>query len=186
MHVSCRRPSGLATLQTLGTIPNVLIMLFGGLAADRFRPHRVVFVSMLMHTVIAGLIAPLALLGLLAYWHLVVFTLLGGVAGGLFNGSFFAVLPDLLPAGQLRSANALSSMTESISCFLIPPLADLTLSAAGTPPALALGAAMAFVTGAIIGSIRLAPREAAGGAGPEPEPCGVVGVGARSSCWAAC
>ncbi|HEU5318910.1 MAG TPA: MFS transporter [Chloroflexota bacterium] len=173
------RPSGLSTLQTIGTIPNVLIMLFGGLAADRFRPHRVVLASLMVTTTVAAAMASLSFFGLLAYWHLVVFTLVGGLAGGLANGAFFAVLPDLLPGDRLRSANALGSTTESLSRFLIPPLAGLILTAAGLPPTLALGAVTVFAAAAILGSIRVPPRPPANSAHTDPQstspsPAGVL------------
>ena len=168
------RPSGLATLQTLGAIPNVAVMLFGGLAADRFRPHRVLLVAMLAHAGIASAIAVLAQLGVLEYWQLIVFSLAGGIAGGLFNGSYFSVLPDLLPGDQLRGGNALTSMTESLARFLIPPLAGLTLAAAGAPSALALGATSAFLAAALLGRMRAPLRQPSGGGATPSETSGVL------------
>src|SRR5688572_10087404 len=81
------RPSGIGILQTLGTITNVIMMLFGGLAADRFRPHRVLVVALLANAAIAATMALLAALDYLQYWQLVLASLIGGVAGGLFNGA---------------------------------------------------------------------------------------------------
>ena len=178
LDLTCR-PSGLANLQALGTTLNVLIMLFGGVAADRFRPHRVLVAAMLIHAAAAAVMGILAFFGSLVYWQLIVVTLVSGMAGGLFNGSFFAVIPDLLPGDRLRTANALISVTENLSRFVIPPLAGLTVAAAGAPPALALSAASAFLAGAALAQIRLAPREPAAGDAGAAEQKDTAGILAR-------
>ena len=164
------RPSGIGTLQTIGVTTNVLLMLFGGLASDRFRPHRVLLVAMLVHGAIAAVMAVLSQLGQLTYAALIPITLAGGFAGGIFSGSFYAVLPDLLASERLRRANALISVTENLGRFLVPPAAGLTLAAAGAPPALALGGAAAFCASAILGQIRVPLRDSSAGERTDENP----------------
>jgi MFS family permease len=165
------RPSGLSTLQSIGAIVNVLVLLFGGLASDRFRPHRVLLVAMLAHAAVTVPMVALSWSGSLVYWQLTLVVIVGGVAGGLFGGSFFAVMPDLLPADRIRTANALGTMTENLGRFVFPPLAGLTLAAVGVPPALAVGSATALLAAVFLGRIRATAHESTGAgdpiAGPE-------------------
>ncbi|HEY3187667.1 MAG TPA: MFS transporter, partial [Solirubrobacteraceae bacterium] len=159
------RPSGLATLQTIGATPNVLIMLFGGLAADRFRPHTVFLAATLIQAVAAAWVV-VAALGQLAYWHLIVFVVVGGVAGGLTSGSIFSVVPDLLPAERLRGANALSTATENLCRFLVPPVVGLAVAVAGAPTAFAVAACIAVAVALPLGLIRAPTRGPTGSEGP--------------------
>src|SRR5688500_756 len=54
------RPSGLANVLSLSAIPVTLLMLVGGLAADRFRPHTVVMWAVFARAVTAAALALLA------------------------------------------------------------------------------------------------------------------------------
>jgi MFS family permease len=155
------RPSGLANLQTVGAFANVLMVLFGGLASDRFRPHRVVLAAIALQTGITAALALAGLLGQLASWHLIAVSVVSGAAGGLTAGSMFSVVPDLLPAERVRSANALSSITENLSRFTMPPLAGLAVAAAGAPPALAVATAISAAAVVLLGFVRPTPRLAA-------------------------
>ena len=156
-----QRPSGLANLQTVGGMANLLVILFAGLAADRSRPHLVVLAAVLIQTVNTAWLSAAGLVGELAYWHLIVFSVVGGVAGGLLNGSLMAVVPDLLQAERVRGANALSSITENLSRFIVPPLAGLAVAAVGAPPALALAAGIGTAAAVLLGLIGAPARSGA-------------------------
>ena len=65
-------------------------------------------------------------------------------------------------------------MTENLARFLVPPLAGLTLAAAGAPPTLALGAGAAFLSAAVLGRIRVPPHETSAERAPPSGPAGVL------------
>ena len=159
-----QRPSGLANVLTLSAVPVTLLMLVGGLAADRYRPHVVVMGALFVSAANVGALALMSALGGLAYWHLLVYAVAGGIANGFFSAAYFAVLPSLLPADRVRSANGLTQVTESLARFVAPPLAGLLVAAAGAPPALAAAAALALGAALLLSAIRAerpVPPEAA-------------------------
>ena len=156
-----QRPSGLANVLTLNAVPVTLLMLVGGLAADRFRPHVVVMGAVFVSASAVGVLAALTALGNLAYWHLLVYAVVTGTAGGFFNGAYFAVLPSLLPADRVRSANGLTQVTENRARFVVPPLAGLLVAAASAPPALAIASTLGVGAALLLSAIReVAPDSA--------------------------
>jgi MFS family permease len=140
----------------LQAIPRTLLMLVGGLAVDRFRPRAIMVASNLL---MAGAVVALALpgtSGTVQLAHLYFFALLFGVAQAFFMPASASIVPDLVPAEQVRSANALWMMAFNVARFLAPPLAGALLALSGH------GAGLVLVAGLFLGStLLLLPVESA-------------------------
>lgn len=154
-------PSGWGTLLTVQAIPQVLLMLFAGIAVDRFRAIPVLVASNIVQ---AAALVPLIILSAIdsqrvALWHLYVYATVSGIGAAFFAPAAQSLVPDLVPNGQIRSANALWLLALSISRFVGPPLAATVAAASGHAPALAVAVVLFAAGTMLLFPIRLAAPE---------------------------
>jgi MFS family permease len=147
-----QRPSGWGTVLTIQAIPQVLLMLAGGVVIDRFRSRSVLLASNLLFAVTLAALLPGLLLGTTELWHLYVYAVVSGVVFAFYIPASQAMVPELVPREQVRSANALWIMAFHSSRFVGPPIA-VTLAALGGH-ALAIGAIVGLL---VVGSAVLVP-----------------------------
>jgi len=144
-------PSGWGAMLTVQAVPQVLLMLAGGLATDRFRALTVVAASSVLQ---AAALVPLLLLSLggagpLELWHLYAYAVASGVVAAFYTPASQAIVPELVPTEQVRSANALWILAFHGSRLVGPP-AVATLSAqSGHAAALAMSIGL-FVLGTLV------------------------------------
>lgn len=111
--------------------PLVLFMLFGGVAADRFRPQSVIIVSNLLVALGEGVF------GLLTLFHaanlplMMVLEFCTGTGISLFWPASMALLPKIVPADELQSANALSRLVMNGAQVGGAAVAGITVAAFG-------------------------------------------------------
>jgi MFS family permease len=144
-------PSGWGTILTVQAIPQVLLILAGGVAVDRFRPLAVMASSNLLQ---AAALVPLLALTLLGterveLWHLYVYAVVSGIGAAFFIPASQTIVPDLVPTEQVRSANALWVLAFHVSRFVGPPIASTLAAVSGHPAALA-AAVLLFILGTAI------------------------------------
>ena len=124
-------------------------VLFGGLIAgwllDRFGQRRVIFVDSLFRGVVIAIIPLLSAWGQLALWHIYVVTAIYGslfmipLAGGP------ALVPTLVSKRHLSTANALETLTFTLSGVIGPPVAGLLIARITAANVLVLDAISYFV-----------------------------------------
>lgn len=119
------------------TLPMIVFLLFGGVAADRFSRKRMMLLSDISRAIAVLVIAGLAIAQQLQLWHLVVLSLFFGTVRGFFMPAYQSILPQLVKKDELASANSLTELSYQIYALLGP-----ILGAAGTSLA---GPATAFV-----------------------------------------
>jgi MFS family permease len=113
------------------TIASILLYITGGVAGDRF-PRRVVMVVMdsarCAGEVSLGLVllSPHPALGVVCALNA-----LQGVAGGIFAPSAMGMVPEVVSEEHLQSANALMSMTSSITSVVAPAVAGVMVATIG-------------------------------------------------------
>jgi hypothetical protein len=108
---------------------------------------------------VVGVLAALALTGLLVFWHLVVLVALYGVGTAFFTPAFEAIVPDIVPRSQLPAANSLDQFVRPIALRLAGPAVGGSLVAAvGTGTAFAIDAASFAVSAAAIVAMRPPPH----------------------------
>jgi MFS family permease len=154
----------LGTLLMLQFIPRTLLMLAGGVMADRFRPYTVLWTgNILQGLCVCGVVVPMAA-GQLSLWHLYVYAAVSGVLTAFTVPASQALLPRLVARERLRSANALASLNLNLSMTLYPPIAGMVVAQMGSLPGFAVNAGSFLLAGLAIWLIRLPVGEAVTGA----------------------
>ncbi len=144
------------------TIPMVLLLLIGGAVADRL-PRRLVMISAdLLRFVSQSALAVLFLTGHAPLPVIMILMALIGVGTAFYLPGRSGLLPQIVSAGNLQSANALCAMAQSAGSVLGPVLGGLLVSGAGGAWAIALNAASYAISAALLLSIHVkeTPRTA--------------------------
>ena len=144
-------------------LPRALLMLPGGVVADRHHPRAVLVVANLLLGLLVALLAAALAAGALAPWHLYAYAAASGTVLAFTPPAFSALVLLLVPRARLHSANALNALNFNLAGAVYPPLAGLVVARLGVLPAFALDAASFFVAAAAVWAIRAAPPARAGG-----------------------
>jgi MFS family permease len=127
-------------------LPVVLLLLFGGVFADRLGGRRVMIAADLLRTVAQGLFALLFLLGEPSLWAMCALAVLMGVGEGVFSPSLQALIPRVIGAERLADGNLLLNSTRSAAGITGPLLGGLVAALAGPAAVLAADAASYLVS----------------------------------------
>lgn len=102
------------------TIPRLVFLLIGGVTADRLPRRTILLWSDGGRGAVVLLISALGFAGLLQFWQLVVEALLFGLVDGFFTPAVMAITPDLVEKDDLPSANALVSVSQTLTQLIGP------------------------------------------------------------------
>jgi MFS family permease len=139
------------------SVPLVVLLLVGGVFADRLPRHLVVVGTDLVRFVLHGLLAVLILTGDVRIWHVVAIGVLFGTAEAFYRPAATGLLPQTVPEEQIQEANAVTTMFANIAEFAGPALA--TVLVLGLSPAAAFGLdAATFLVSALL-LVRVRPRD---------------------------
>ena len=133
--------SALGAVMTARILPLVLLLLFGGVAADRFGSRIVMIVADVLRCGAQATFAVLLLTGRPALWTMLVLAALAGIGEGLFGPSLSALIPRLSPRDGLTQANSLLQIARSGATVAGPALAGVLVATGGPALVLALDAA---------------------------------------------
>lgn len=151
-------PTALSIVFLAISVPNVLLVLVGGVFADRYDRRKLMVGADLVRAGALGAIAALSAAGVLELWHIAALVVFVGAGDAFFNPSSTALVPDLVPDEHLPAANALAGMYRPIMVRMIgPAVAGLVVAAFGPAPAFAVDAASFVVSALAIWSIRTRP-----------------------------
>ena len=140
-YVLWNAPAALSIVGIGMTVPTVVFLLAGGVLSDRHDRRRLMLWSDLVRAAAVGCLAVLVLTGALRLWELVALVALYGSGTAFFTPAFEAIVPELLPPGDLAAANSLDQFVRPIALRLLGPLLGGWLVAAGTGLAFAADAA---------------------------------------------
>ncbi|GAA1509394.1 hypothetical protein GCM10009677_47870 [Sphaerisporangium rubeum] len=119
-------------IMAAGALPRALLMLGGGVVADRFGPRRVVIGSDAVRCVlILGVAAGIALTTPAA-WLLVAVALVFGAVDALFVPAVGALPPRITSAGQLARVTGMRTLSMRLSQIAGPPIGGLAMAHGGT------------------------------------------------------
>jgi DHA3 family tetracycline resistance protein-like MFS transporter len=130
--------------------PMLLFVLVGGIAVDRFPRLWLMLASDLVRGTAVAVISLLALRHQLLLVHVDAVAVLFGLVRAFFAPAYTAVVPDLVPAERLTSANALTDLTEHLSGLAGPALGALVTGLGGTGTAFLVDAASFYVSAACL------------------------------------
>ena len=154
-------PAALGYVLAAHTVPMVVLLLWGGVIADRFPRTVVLQVSNVASALTQGLIAGLVITGSAEIWMLVVLSALHGTASALGWPAMASMMPSLVPREHLQPANALMSLARSALVIVGPTISALLVVTVGPGWALAVDAATWAVAAVLLGFVTLPPRKAA-------------------------
>jgi MFS family permease len=138
-------------------IPRVVLVLAGGVWADRLPRHRVMLAADVLRCVTQAVAAALLLIGSASLPALVVLGALYGAGDAFFAPAVTGLVPQTVRASRLQQANALLGLTRSAFFLAGPAVAGLLVVTFGPGWAFAADAASFAVSAAFLAQIRL-PR----------------------------
>lgn len=135
----------MGTVFVLTTVPMLIFVLFGGVLGDRVPRLWVLLISDLLRGLIISLAAGLAFTDALEIWQVYVFSLCLGFINAFFRPALRAVVPEVIPAEDLPSANSLTQLGQQLSGIGGPALGAAVVFWGGTPFAFALDGLSFFI-----------------------------------------
>ena len=127
-------------------IPMIFFPVLGGMVADKMDRRKLLTLALLMAAVLSVILAVLVKTGVVAVWHLVVLSLLGGVATSFNHPARQSMVPNLVKREYLLNAISLDSASVQASRFIATPIAGYLIAGFGVVPvfgARAIGALLA-------------------------------------------
>ena len=140
------------------TFPMILLLLFGGVVADRFPRQQVMLWSDASRATAVLLIAVLGMTHLLQLWHLVLLALFFGIVRGFFSPAYQSIIPQVVDKGDLSSANSLTELSYQLYCSVGPMLGASCVAFAGPAAAFAFDGFTFIVSALCLVMLRLPVR----------------------------
>lgn len=157
------RPAAMSMVGVALTVPQIVLVLFGGVVSDRFERRRLMLAADAVRGVSLTVLAWFSISGELELWHLVVFAAVYGAASAFFMPAFEALVPHLVPEARLTEANALDQFVRPAMLWLLgPALGGVLIGIAGTGWAFALDAATFAVSAVCLLRMTRIPPKATG------------------------
>ncbi|WP_340540477.1 MFS transporter [Nocardioides sp. GXZ039] len=162
LEVTDDDPAALGYVLAAHTIPMVVLLLWGGVLADRFPRTLVMQVSNLTSAASQGLIAALVILGAAELWMLIALSAVHGVVSAAGMPAMAGIMPSLVPRSELQRANALMSLVRSGLVIVGPTISALLVVGVGPGWALAVDGLTWLLSAFLLGFVALPPRERSG------------------------
>lgn len=143
-----------------GTLPMLVLLLLGGVYADRVDRRKLLIVAMTSMMVFAAILAILTSLDVIRTWHILGLALLSGSTLAMSAPAYQAFIHDLVGRQDLQSAIALNSAQFNLSRVLGPSFAGLAVGVIGLAGCFAVNAVSYLASIAALAIVRVAPRPA--------------------------
>lgn len=162
-------PAQVGIVLALGAVPRALLMLVGGVIADRFDPRKVVIGSDALRAAVILAVAVLLWLSTPQLWLLIVVALVFGVVDALFMPAVGALPPRLTGPDEIVRLVGMRQLAIRIGKAVGPPMAGFALAHHGEA-AFALAGVLFAISLVLLVSVRIAPlpRDRAAGAAGSP------------------
>ncbi|MCT4356298.1 MFS transporter [Streptomyces sp. Je 1-79] len=154
--------SGVGFVLGVWTGTFVLLVLFGGVLADRFGARRMMVGADLVRVLTQGVLAVAFFAGPPPFWLLVAMAALAGAAVAMFLPGVNGMVP--LVAHEPQRANATLKVADALAHLIGPALAGLLIALTSAGTVYAIDAGTFLLSAVCLALIRLAPG-AGGGAG---------------------
>ncbi|MFF1690794.1 MFS transporter [Streptomyces sp. NPDC058254] len=150
-------PTGLGLVLAAGVIPQILLLLVGGVVADRFSRDQVMVWTNIISAVVEGAAALLLWAGRAEVWHLVVMSALCGAASAFFGPAAGGIVVEVVPATMRRQANALLKLSQNLVKIGGPAVGGVLVAAVGASWVIAWDAATFAAAAVLCACIALPP-----------------------------
>ncbi|WP_329549854.1 MFS transporter [Streptomyces sp. NBC_01356] len=150
--------SGVGFVLGIWTGTFVLLVLFGGVFADRLGARRMMVGADLVRVVTQGVLAAAFFAGPPPFWLLVTMAALAGAAVAMFLPGVNGMVP--LVAREPQRANATLKVADALAHLIGPALAGLLIALSGAGTVYAIDACTFLLSALCLALIRLAPADA--------------------------
>jgi MFS family permease len=151
-------PSDVGLVLTAYVAPLVLLLLVGGVIADRLPRQTVMVVSDSARCLLHGTLALLIAFDAVRIWHMVVIGLLYGSAQAFFQPAYTGLIPQTVPEAEIQSAQALGGISRELAAFVSPAIATALIFSVGGAAAFGLDAATFAVSATMLSMVRARDR----------------------------
>lgn len=148
-------PLALGIVLASRTIPNVVLLLFGGVVADRFRRDHVLVISNTLCALTQAVAAILLFSGIATVWQIAAIEALNGAAAAFTGPALKGILPQLVDRKDLQPANALSGIARNVALVGGGSIAGIIVGFAGSAWGLGVNALTYAVAAFLLSRIRL-------------------------------
>ena len=155
LAISGNDPAAVGYVLAAHTVPMVVLLLWGGVIADRFPRNLVLQTSNLVSGLVQAVIAALVITGVAQLWMLVALSAVHGMSSALSFPAMTSILPQLVDRADLQQANALMSLARGSVMVIGPTISALIVVASSAGWALAVDASTWLVSAALLGLISL-------------------------------
>jgi MFS family permease len=131
----------LGSVNFANAVPSLVVMLFGGVLADRADKRRILLITQIVMCTLALALALLIVGDRAQFWMIIVATALLGVAFGYDMPAYQSFLPDLVPPEKISQVVALNSSTFHGTRMVGPAIAGGVIGAMGIAAAYFINAA---------------------------------------------
>ncbi len=114
-------PTALGITMMAMSIPQILLLLFGGIVSDRFERRLVMLLSDIVRGTALLTLGVLSISGALELWHMAAIAAVYGAGNAFFGPAFDAMVPDLVPDDLLAQANSLDHLVRPVAARLLGP-----------------------------------------------------------------
>ncbi|QDY76466.1 MFS transporter [Streptomyces qinzhouensis] len=150
-------PSQVGLVVAAGALPRAVLMLGGGVVADRFGPRRVAVVSDAVRCAVILAAAAAVVLASPSVWLLVAVALVFGVVDAVFMPAVGALPPRITAPEQLARVQGMRGLSIRLSNAVGPLLAGAVLVIGGTAGAFTAAAALFALSLVTLLTVRTTP-----------------------------
>lgn len=150
-------PTQAGLVLAVGAVPRAVLMLGGGVLADRWGPRRVVIGGDAARCVVILAVAAVLALTAPGLWLLIAVALVFGVVDALFLPAVGALPPRITTRGQLTRVQGLRGLAARVANVTGAPLGGLLVALDGSAAAFAAAGALFAVSLVLLASVRMAP-----------------------------
>ena len=147
-------PTDVGVVLASYVLPLVLLLLIGGVVADRLPRQAVMVASDFARAGLHGTLAVLIATGWVRIWHMVVIGLLFGTSQAFFQPAYTGLVPQTVPEREIQSAQALGGVSRELAAFVSPAIATALVLSVGGAAAFGLDAATFLVSAVALTRVR--------------------------------
>jgi len=156
--VNTRSAAAMGLVLICSTVPMLFLLLLGGVAVDRLPRIRLMIASDILRGLVVGVVALLAFQHRLELWQICTMSALFGTVQAFFYPAYTAIIPSMVAADMLPSANSLRVVSLQVAQTIGPALGAGIVAACGSPLAFALDSASFGISAACLALIGSSPK----------------------------
>ena len=127
------QPIALGAVGLARILPVIVFSLIGGAVADVLNRRRILFLTQSGMALVAFALGWLTLAGHIDLWHIYLLTALQAVAQAFDGPARQALVPNLVPIGDLPNAFSLNSIANQTGSIIGPAVSGFIIAAGGLP-----------------------------------------------------